>query len=154
VCVLDRPRHKPIIDSLRSVGARVHLISDGDVAGVINTTDPDTGIDLYIGQGGAPEGVLAAAALKCVGGQFQGRLVFRNDEERERARRTGITDFDRRYSLNDLASGDAIFVAAGVTPGSMLDGVRMRNGEAHVQALMMNSATRTIGRFTLRQRAS
>jgi len=96
VCVLDRPRHQAIIESLRGVGARVHLISDGDVAGVIYTTDPETGIDMYVGQGGAPEGVLAAAALKCVGGQFQGRLVFRNDDERARADRAGITDFKRR----------------------------------------------------------
>ena len=96
VCVLDRPRHAEIIASLRDVGARVHLITDGDVAGVINTTDPETGIDLYVGQGGAPEGVLACAALKCVGGQFQGRLVFRNDDERARAERLGITDFDKQ----------------------------------------------------------
>ncbi|MBU6408324.1 MAG: class II fructose-bisphosphatase [Alphaproteobacteria bacterium] len=141
VCVLDRPRHSSIIGSLRSVGARVHLISDGDVAGVINTTDPNTGIDMYIGQGGAPEGVLAAAALRCVGGQFQGRLVFRNDDERARAIRTGVTDFDRRYSLDQLVPGDAIFVAAGVTNGSLLRGIRIVNGKAQGQALVMNSAT-------------
>ncbi len=141
VCVLDRPRHAAIIASLRGVGARVHLISDGDVAGVINTTDPNTGIDMYIGQGGAPEGVLAAAALRCVGGQFQGRLVFRNDDERSRAARTGVTDFDKRYNLDELVPGDAIFVAAGVTNGSMLKGIRIVNGKAHGQALVMNSAT-------------
>src|SRR6202007_1248866 len=98
-CVLDRPRHAEIIASLRRVGARVLLITDGDVAGVIHTTDPETGIDLYVGQGGAPEGVLACAALKCVGGQFQGRLVFRNTDERTRAKRWGITDLDRKYDL-------------------------------------------------------
>jgi fructose-1,6-bisphosphatase II / sedoheptulose-1,7-bisphosphatase len=141
VCVLDRPRHAQIIASLRAVGARVHLISDGDVAGVINTTDASTGIDMYVGQGGAPEGVLAASALRCVGGQFQGRLVFRNDDERARATRTGVTDFDKRYTLEELVTGDAIFVAAGVTDGSMLKGVRVANGKAHGQALVMNSAT-------------
>ena len=114
-CVLDRPRHAGIIESLRSVGARIALITDGDVAGVINTTDPATGIDLYVGQGGAPEGVLAAAALKCVGGQMQGRLIFRNDEERARATRVGITDLDRLYGLHELASGETVFCATGVT---------------------------------------
>ncbi len=141
VCVLDRPRHAAIIASLRAVGARVHLISDGDVAGVINTTDASTGIDMYVGQGGAPEGVLAAAALRCVGGQFQGRLVFRNDDERARATRTGVTDFDKRYTLEELVTGDAIFVAAGVTDGSMLKGVHVKDGKARGQALVMNSAT-------------
>ncbi|MEO0467899.1 MAG: class II fructose-bisphosphatase, partial [Pseudomonadota bacterium] len=110
-CVLDRPRHAEIIENLRGAGTRVHLISDGDVAGVINTTNPSTGIDLYVGSGGAPEGVLAAAALKCVGGQMQGRLVFRNDDERRRADRTGITDYDKKYSLKELASGETVFCA-------------------------------------------
>ncbi|MBI1250134.1 MAG: class II fructose-bisphosphatase [Alphaproteobacteria bacterium] len=141
VCVLDRPRHAEIIASLRQIGARVHLISDGDVAGVINTTKPETGIDLYIGSGGAPEGVLAASALKCVGGQFQGRLVFRNDDERRRAERVGVTDFDRRYDLHDLASMDAIFVATGVTQGALLDGVRVAHGYVQTHTLVMNSAT-------------
>jgi fructose-1,6-bisphosphatase II / sedoheptulose-1,7-bisphosphatase len=152
VCVLDRPRHKDILASLRAVGARVHLISDGDVAGVINTTDPATGIDMYVGQGGAPEGVLAAAALKCVGGQFQGRLVFRNDDERARAAKTGITTFDRRYTLQELASTDAIFVAAGVTNGSMLKGVRIIDGRAHGEALVMNSATGLIAQVAFNQK--
>jgi fructose-1,6-bisphosphatase II / sedoheptulose-1,7-bisphosphatase len=152
VCVLDRPRHKDILASLRAVGARVHLISDGDVAGVINTTDPATGIDMYVGQGGAPEGVLAAAALKCVGGQFQGRLVFRNDDERARAAKTGITAFDRRYTLQELASTDAIFVAAGVTNGSMLKGVRIIDGRAHGEALVMNSATGLIAQVAFNQK--
>ena len=144
-CVLDRPRHAPIIESLRSVGARVALITDGDVAGVIHTADPDTGIDIYIGQGGAPEGVLACAALKCVGGQFQGRLVFRNDDERARARRLGLSeaDFGRKYDLDDLVKGEAVFAAAGVTKGALLDGVSFRNGRVHTHTLVMTSATRT-----------
>ena len=148
VCVLDRPRHAAIIESLRAVGCRVVLISDGDVAGVIYTTDPETGIDMYVGSGGAPEGVLAAAALKCVGGQFQGRLVFRNDEERGRADRIGVTDFKRRYLLNDLASTDAIFAATGVTDGTLLRGVKKQNGHVRTHSLVMNSATRTVTEFT------
>lgn len=151
VCVLDRPRHSDIISSLRSAGARVHLISDGDVAGVINTTDPETGIDMYVGQGGAPEGVLAAAALKCVGGQFQARLVFRNDDERARAERTGVTDFKRRYLRDELVSTDAIFVATGVTKGSLLDGVRIANGFIHTHTLVMNSATRGVSELRVKQ---
>jgi len=139
-CVLDRPRHAEIIESLRGVGARVHLISDGDVAGVINTTNPSTGIDLYVGSGGAPEGVLAAAALKCVGGQMQGRLVFRNDDERRRADRTGITDYDKKYSLHELASGETVFCATGVTKGGLVDGV-VRNGDRiETDTLVMSSA--------------
>src|SRR5579871_937277 len=146
VCVLDRPRHAEIITSLREVGARVHLITDGDVAGVMNTADAATGIDLYIGQGGAPEGVLACAALKCVGGQFQGRLVFRNADERARAERLGLKDFDRIYSLNELVRTDAIFAAAGVTRGAMLDGVRIDKGFVTTDTLVMSSATRTVRR--------
>jgi len=144
VCVLDRPRHAEIISSLRAVGARVHLITDGDVAGVIHTADPETGIDLYIGQGGAPEGVLACAALKCVGGQFQGRLVFRNADERSRAARCGITDFDRKYSLAEIVRADAIFAMTGVTKGALLDGVRMSGGFVHTHTMVMNSSTRTV----------
>lgn len=151
VQVLDRPRHAPIIEALRKVGARVHLITDGDVAGVINTTKIETGIDLYVGQGGAPEGVLAASALKCVGGQFQGRLVFRNEDERHRAERTGVTDFKRKYTLNELVSKDAIFVATGVTNGSLLDGVRIANGFVHTHTLVMNSATRTVSELRVKQ---
>ncbi len=139
VCVLDRPRHQDIIDSLRSAGARIALITDGDVAGVIATTDPSTGIDMYVGQGGAPEGVLAAAALKCVGGQMYGRLVFRNEDERKRAARTGIKDFDRTYSLNELASGETVFCATGVTKGSLLDGVQNKDGRIHTHTLIMTS---------------
>ncbi|HEX3700956.1 MAG TPA: class II fructose-bisphosphatase [Phenylobacterium sp.] len=143
VCVLDRPRHAEIIASLRSVGARVCLITDGDVAGVINTADPSTGIDMYVGQGGAPEGVLACAALKCVGGQFQGRLVFRNADERSRAARVGITDLDKKYDLHEIVRADAIFAATGVTKGALLDGVTFKDGFVHTHTLVMNSATRT-----------
>ncbi|MFC3078181.1 class II fructose-bisphosphatase [Phenylobacterium terrae] len=144
VCVLDRPRHAEIMASLRSVGARVHLITDGDVAGVINTADPETGIDMYVGSGGAPEGVLACAALKCVGGQFQGRLVFRNADERARAERCGITELDKKYDLHEMVRADAIFAATGVTKGALLDGVRLSGGFVHTHTLVMNSATRTV----------
>ncbi len=139
VCVLDRPRHEDIIESLRSAGARISLITDGDVAGVIATTDAATGIDMYVGQGGAPEGVLAAAALKCVGGQMFGRLVFRNDDEKKRAARTGITDFGKTYSLNELASGDTVFCATGVTNGTMLNGVGFKDGRVNTHTLVMTS---------------
>ena len=152
-CVLDRPRHAEIIASLRQVGARVHLITDGDVAGVINTTDPETGNDIYIGQGGAPEGVLACAALKCVGGQFQGRLVFRNDDEKARARRLGLEDkdFGRKYSLNELVSGDAIFSATGVTKGALLDGVRIGGGFVQTETLVMTSSTQTVRQVRMKR---
>jgi len=153
VCVLDRPRHAAIIEALRGVGARVHLIGDGDIAGVINCTKPETGIDMYLGSGGAPEGVLAAAALKCVGGQFQGRLVVRNDEERARAADAGITDLKRLYMLNDLVSGDAIFVATGVTPGSLLEGARISNGVAATHTLIMNSVTQSVSEVRVRRPA-
>jgi fructose-1,6-bisphosphatase II / sedoheptulose-1,7-bisphosphatase len=144
VCVLDRPRHGEIINGLREAGARVYLITDGDVAGVINTAEPATGVDLYIGQGGAPEGVLACAALKCVGGQFQGRLVFRNADERARAERLGVKDFDRLYTLNEIVRADAIFAATGVTTGALLDGVKQDAGFIHTHSLVMNSASRTV----------
>lgn len=151
VCVLDRPRHARIIEDLRSVGARVFLISDGDVAGVIYTADPTTGVDLYLGQGGAPEGVLAAAALRCIGGQFQGRLVFRNDDERSRAARIGVKDFDRLYDLDDLVPGDAVFAATGVTNGALVKGVRRENGALITQTLVMNSADRTVRQIESRR---
>ncbi|MDP1631587.1 MAG: class II fructose-bisphosphatase [Caulobacter sp.] len=151
VCVLDRPRHAAIIASLRSVGARVYLITDGDVAGVINTADPDTGVDLYIGQGGAPEGVLACAALKCVGGQFQGRLVFRNADERARAARWGITDLDRKYDLDEIVRADAVFAMTGVTSGDMLEGVRLHGGFVHTHSLVMNSSTRTVRQVRMKR---
>jgi fructose-1,6-bisphosphatase II / sedoheptulose-1,7-bisphosphatase len=144
VCVLDRPRHAEIIASLREVGARIHLITDGDVAGVMNTAEPETGIDLYIGQGGAPEGVLACAALKCVGGQFQGRLVFRNADEKARAARLGVTDFNRKYTLHEIVRADAIFAATGVTKGALLDGVRQEKGFLWTHSLVLNSSSRTV----------
>ena len=126
VCVLDRPRHAALIAELRAIGCGVHLIGDGDVAGVIAVTDQDTTIDMYMGQGGAPEGVLAAAALRCVGGQFNGRLVFRNDDERARAKKWGISDLGKIYKLEELAKSDCIFAATGVTSGSLLEGVKRR----------------------------
>jgi fructose-1,6-bisphosphatase II / sedoheptulose-1,7-bisphosphatase len=144
VCVLDRPRHAEIIASLREVGVRIHLITDGDVAGVMNTADPETGVDLYVGQGGAPEGVLACAALKCVGGQFQGRLVFRNADERARAQRLGITDLDKKYDLHEMVRADAIFAATGVTKGALLDGVKFVGGFVYTHTLVMNSASHTV----------
>ena len=150
-CVLDRPRHADIIASLRSVGARVSLISDGDVAGVINTTDPSTGIDFYVGQGGAPEGVLACAALKCVGGQFQGRLVFRNADERARAARWGIQDLDRKYDLHEIVRSEAIFCATGVTKGALLDGVKTGGGYVRTHTLVMHSATQTVREVRLQR---
>ena len=147
VCVMDRPRHAELIAALREVGAKVMMITDGDVAGVIHTAEPETGIDLYLGSGGAPEGVLAAAALKCAGGHFQGRLLFRNDEERARANRTGVTDFDRKYDLHELVSKDAVFAATGVTKGAMLDGVKMGQGFVTTHTLVMDSSTRTVRRI-------
>jgi fructose-1,6-bisphosphatase II / sedoheptulose-1,7-bisphosphatase len=142
--VLDRPRHAHIIEGIRATGAAVQLITDGDVAGVIATTDPETGIDIYMGQGGAPEGVLAAAALRCVGGQIQTRLVFKKDDERARAAKLGITDFNRKYSLLDLASGDVIFAATGVTDGSMLAGVHVGREFITTESVVMRSATGTV----------
>ncbi len=144
VCVLDRPRHADIIAELRGLGCGVVLIGDGDVAGVIATTDPDTTIDMYMGQGGAPEGVLAAAALRCVGGQFNGRLIFRNEDEKGRARRLGITDFDRIYKLEDLARGDCIFAATGVTSGSLLDGVKRLRGKMTTESVVMRASSGTV----------
>ncbi|MBR0553253.1 class II fructose-bisphosphatase [Stakelama marina] len=144
-CVLDRPRHEKLIAELREVGCGIVLIPDGDVAGVIATTDPDTTIDIYMGQGGAPEGVLAAAALRCVGGQFQGRLIFRNEDERQRARKWGIDDLDQIYSLEDLAKGDCIFAATGVTDGSLLEGVkRLRGGVMTTESVVMRASSGTV----------
>jgi fructose-1,6-bisphosphatase II / sedoheptulose-1,7-bisphosphatase len=154
VCVLDRPRHESLIAELRALGCGIMLIPDGDVAGVIATTDPDTGIDLYMGSGGAPEGVLAAAALRCVGGQMQGRLLFRNDDERSRARRWGITDLDRIYGLEDMAKGDCIFAATGVTDGSLLKGVKRRkNGVITTETIVMRASTGTVRRVSGEHRA-
>jgi fructose-1,6-bisphosphatase II / sedoheptulose-1,7-bisphosphatase len=144
VCVLDRPRHEKLIAELRSLGCGIMLIPDGDVAGVIAVTDPDTTIDVYMGSGGAPEGVLAAAALRCVGGQFQGRLLFRNDDERGRAAKWGVTDLDRIYHLNDLAKGDVIFAATGVTDGSLLEGVKRRNKCMTTESVVMRASSGTV----------
>ncbi len=153
-CILDRPRHEAHIAAVRSVGASVHLITDGDVAGVIATSDPATGIDIYIGRGGAPEGVLAAAALRCVGGQFQARLHFRTEDEKKRALKLGITDFNRKYELNDLASGDVIFAATGVTDGSMLQGVHKMGEFIFTHSVMMRSSTGTVRWIKARHRRS
>ena len=144
-CVLDRPRHEKLIAELRSLGCGIVLIPDGDVAGVIAVTNPDTTIDIYMGSGGAPEGVLAAAALKCVGGQFQGRLLFRNDDEKARARKWGVTDLDRIYHLDDLVKGDAIFAATGVTDGSLLEGVKRRKGGCMTtESVVMRASSGTV----------
>ena len=145
VCVLDRPRHADLIAELRGLGCGVVLIGDGDVAGVIAVTNEDTGIDLYMGSGGAPEGVLAAAALRCVGGQFNGRLLFRNDDERGRARKWGITDLGKIYTRDELAKGDCIFAATGVTDGSLLDGVKRRkDGTMTTHTVVMRASTGTV----------
>jgi len=143
-CILDRPRHEEMIAKTREAGARIALIADGDVSGVIATTVPDSGIDIYIGVGGAPEGVLAAAALRCTGGQFQGRLQFRNDDEKERAYRIGITDLNRKYTMEELASGNVIFAATGVTTGTMLQGVKRTAVGATTQSVSMLSTTGTV----------
>jgi fructose-1,6-bisphosphatase II / sedoheptulose-1,7-bisphosphatase len=152
VCVLDRPRHAEIIASIRSVGARLYLITDGDVAGVISTTDPSTGIDLYVGSGGAPEGVLACAALKCVGGQFQGRLLFRNADEKSRAAKWGITELDKKYDLHEIVRDEAIFAATGVTRGGLVDGVVYRDGCVHTHTLVMNSSTGTVREVRMKRK--
>ena len=144
VCILDRPRHADLIAKVRAAGARIMLISDGDVSGVIATSSPESGVDMYCGSGGAPEGVLAAAALRCIGGQMQARLLFRNDDERARARRIGVTDLERKYKLLDLAAGDVMFAATGVTSGTMLRGVRRFAGGAVTHSVVMRSKTGTV----------
>ena len=144
-CVLDRPRHEKLIAELRAIGCGIMLIPDGDVAGVIATTNPDTTIDIYMGSGGAPEGVLAAAALRCVGGQFKGRLLFRNDDEKARARGWGIEDLNRIYDLEELAKGDVIFAATGVTDGSLLAGVkRLKGGRMTTESVVMRASSGTV----------
>ena len=143
-CVLDRPRHEALIAELRQVGCGIMLIPDGDVAGVIAVTNPETTVDIYLGSGGAPEGVLAAAALTCVGGQFQGKLLFRNDDERGRAAKWGVTDLDRIYELEDLVKGDAIFAATGVTDGSLLKGVKRRDGVLYTESVVMRASSGTV----------
>jgi fructose-1,6-bisphosphatase II / sedoheptulose-1,7-bisphosphatase len=143
-CVLDRPRHEALIAELRAIGCGVMLIGDGDVAGVIATTDPETTIDVYMGTGGAPEGVLACAALRCVGGQFKGRLLFRNDDERARAAKWGVTDLDKQYDLTELARGDCIFAATGVTDGSLLAGVKRVRGKMTTESVVMRASSGTV----------
>ena len=144
VCILDRPRHEDLIRKVREAGARIMLIDDGDVSGVIATAQPASGVDVYIGTGGAPEGVLAAAALRCIGGQMQGRLLFRNQDERDRAVRWGITDLNKLYHLDDMARGDVMFAATGVTTGAMLRGVRRFPGGAITHSVIMRSKSGTV----------
>jgi fructose-1,6-bisphosphatase II / sedoheptulose-1,7-bisphosphatase len=144
VCILDRPRHAEIIKAVRSTGARVTLITDGDIAGVIYTTDPSTGIDMYMGIGGAPEGVLAAAALRCIGGQMQGRLVTDSDDQKARAAKMGIKDFNKKYTMEEMASGDVIFAATGVTDGNILEGIRHVRGGFTTHSVVMRSKTGTV----------
>jgi fructose-1,6-bisphosphatase II / sedoheptulose-1,7-bisphosphatase len=144
VCILDRPRHSELIARVREAGARIMLIGDGDVSGVIATSTGDSGIDIYMGSGGAPEGVLAAAALRAIGGQIQGRLLFRNDDEKARAKKWGITDLNRKYSMTDMAKGDVMFAATGVTSGSMLKGVRRFHNGAETHSIVMRSKTGTV----------
>jgi fructose-1,6-bisphosphatase II / sedoheptulose-1,7-bisphosphatase len=145
ICVLDRPRHEKLIAELRAIGCGIMLIPDGDVAGVIATSDPDTTVDIYMGSGGAPEGVLAAAAMRCVGGQFKGQLIFRNDDERQRARKWGIEDLDKIYDLEELAKGDCIFAATGVTHGSLLNGVKtLRDGRVTTESVVMRASSGTV----------
>lgn len=148
ICILDRPRHEAIIRSVRQTGARIMLIQDGDVSAVMATADPLTGIDLYVGTGGAPEGVLAAAALQCTGGSMLGRLVFRNEDEKARADRCGIKDFDKIYTTDELAKPENVmFAATGVTDGTMLKGVRRFAGGAVTHSIVMRSRTGTIRRI-------
>ncbi len=147
VCILDRPRHMELITNVRAAGARIMLIGDGDVSAVMATAQPDSGIDVYMGIGGAPEGVLAAAALRCTGGFMQGRLLFRNDDEEARAGKWGITDMDKKYGLMELAGGDVMFAATGVTDGAMLRGVRRFSGGAYTHSVIMRSKTGTIRRI-------
>ncbi|MDC1399530.1 class II fructose-bisphosphatase [Yoonia sp.] len=151
VCVLERPRHEQMIEELRSTGAAIRLITDGDVAGVMHTAEPTkTGIDMYMGSGGAPEGVLAAAALKCMGGQIFGRLIFRNDDERGRATKAGITNFDRVYTRDDMVTGDVIFAATGVTDGSLVPGIKREVGFVTAETILMRSKTGSVRRMIYR----
>lgn len=151
VCVLDRPRHEKMVDELRKTGASIRLITDGDVAGVMHCAEPDiTGIDIYMGSGGAPEGVLAASALKCMGGQIYGRLLFRNDDERARAASAGITDLNRIYTRDDMVKGDVIFAATGVTSGSLLPGIKREVGYFTTETVLMRSKTGSVRRMSYR----
>ena len=151
VCILERPRHEDMIAEVRATGAAIRLITDGDVAGVMHCAEPDlTGIDMYMGSGGAPEGVLAAAALKCMGGQIQGRLLFRNDEERARAAKAGITDLNRIYTRDEMVTADVIFAATGVTDGSLVPGMKREPNWLTTETLLMRSKTGSVRRMTYR----
>ena len=155
VCVLERPRHEEMIAEIRSTGAAIRLITDGDVAGVMHCAEPElTGIDMYMGSGGAPEGVLAAAALKCMGGQIFGRLMFRNDDERGRATKAGIINFDRVYTRDDLVTGDVIFAATGVTDGSLVPGIKREVGFVTAETILMRSKTGSVRRMIYRNPVS
>jgi fructose-1,6-bisphosphatase II / sedoheptulose-1,7-bisphosphatase len=152
-CVLERPRHEDLIAEIRSTGASIRLITDGDVAGVIHCAEADiTGIDMYMGAGGAPEGVLAAAALKCMGGQMWGRLMFRNDDERARAAKAGITDLNRIYARDEMVRNDVIFAATGVTDGSIVRGIKREPGHITTETLLMRSKTGSVRRMIYRNR--
>ncbi|MDF1618966.1 class II fructose-bisphosphatase [Pseudothioclava nitratireducens] len=151
VCILERPRHEAMIAEVRETGAAIRLITDGDVAGVIHCAEPEiTGIDMYMGQGGAPEGVLAASALKCMGGQMWGQLVFRNDDERGRAAKAGITDLDKIYSRDEMVRSDVIFAATGVTNGSILSGVKREPNYIETETILMRSKTGSVRRMIYR----
>jgi fructose-1,6-bisphosphatase II / sedoheptulose-1,7-bisphosphatase len=151
VCILERPRHEAMIAEVRETGAAIRLITDGDVAGVIHCAEPEiTGIDMYMGQGGAPEGVLAASALKCMGGQMWGQLVFRNDDERARAAKAGITDLDKIYSRDEMVRSDVIFAATGVTNGSILSGVKREPNYLETETILMRSKTGSVRRMIYR----
>ncbi len=150
VCVLDRPRHADMIEELRSTKCAIRLITDGDVAGVIHCAEPKAGIDMYMGEGGAPEGVLAAAALKCMGGQMYGKLLFRNDDEIARARKAGITNLNRVYTRDDLVTQDVIFAATGVTDGSIVSGIKREVGYLTTETILMRSKTGSVRHMTYR----
>jgi fructose-1,6-bisphosphatase II / sedoheptulose-1,7-bisphosphatase len=145
VCILDRPRHGKLIEEVRAAGAALRLIGDGDIAGVIHVTEPlETGIDVYMGVGGAPEGVLAAAALACIGGQIQGRLIAASEQHRARARAAGIHDLGRKYSMRDMVMGDLSFAATGITDGSLLEGVRFTREAVFTHTVVMRASTHTV----------
>jgi fructose-1,6-bisphosphatase II / sedoheptulose-1,7-bisphosphatase len=152
-CILDRPRHARLIEAVREAGAAIRLIGDGDVAGIIHATEPgETGIDIYLGSGGGPEGVLAAAALRCIGGQMQGRLILDTAEKKTRAAKMGITDFDKVYSAEDMAKGDVIFAATGVTDGNLLAGVRFGRDVITTETIVLRSSSRTVREIRARHR--
>ena len=150
VCVLERPRHEDMIEEIRATGASIRLIMDGDVAGVIHCAEPRAGVDMYMGSGGAPEGVLAASALKCMGGQMWGRLLFRDDDERGRAEKAGIRDLDRVYARDDMVTSDVIFAATGVTDGSIVAGIKREPGFLTAETVLMRSKTGSVRRMTYR----